>query len=128
MPFGDKKGPEGRGPLTGRQAGYCAGNDRPGSYEPGAGRGLGRGRGFVSGLRSGFGGGFGGGFGRGRRNVRQFSGRGFGAGRFDSVSQQDFQEANEETALKSQADWLKQQLEYVSGRLADIISAKKKQD
>jgi len=30
MPRGDKRGPEGAGPMTGRALGYCAGNDQPG--------------------------------------------------------------------------------------------------
>ncbi len=71
----DGSGPDGRGPMTGRGLGYCAGNDRPG-YEAdaapagrgggfglrfgrGAGRGYGRGRGFGNGLGPGFGRGYG---------------------------------------------------------------------
>lgn len=53
MPRGDRTGPQGEGPRTGRQMGYCTGQDFPGSATPapgfgygrGAGRGLGRGRG-----------------------------------------------------------------------------------
>ncbi len=30
MPFGDKKGPRGQGPKTGRRVGYCAGFQHPG--------------------------------------------------------------------------------------------------
>jgi len=30
MPLGNRRGPEGQGPRTGRAAGYCAGNDGPG--------------------------------------------------------------------------------------------------
>lgn len=30
MPSGDRSGPEGKGPMTGRGRGYCAGYDRPG--------------------------------------------------------------------------------------------------
>ena len=56
MPRGDRTGPDGRGPMTGRAMGYCAGNDRPGYAEPGF-RGRGLGRGFGRGL--GFGRGFG---------------------------------------------------------------------
>lgn len=64
MPRGDKTGPRGMGPLTGRAAGFCAGNDRPGYAgddtlgrgRGGQGRGFGRGRGM----------GQGGGYGRGR--------------------------------------------------------------
>ena len=40
MPGGDKTGPMGNGPMTGRGAGYCAGNDSPGSMNPGAGWGF----------------------------------------------------------------------------------------
>jgi hypothetical protein len=80
MAGGDKSGPDGRGPMSGRGLGYCAGTDRPG-YEAdaapagrgrglgrrfgrGAGRGYGRGRGFGNG----FGPGFGRGYGRGSAN------------------------------------------------------------
>ena len=49
MPRGNRTGPWGDGPMTGRRAGYCAGNDMPGyantGYGRGYGRGLGRGRG-----------------------------------------------------------------------------------
>ena len=47
MPFGDGTGPMGRGPLTGREAGFCAGFPVPGYMNPavGYGRGFGRGRG-----------------------------------------------------------------------------------
>ncbi len=41
MPRGDRMGPEGRGPMTGRRMGYCAGNDVP---EFGRGRGMNYGR------------------------------------------------------------------------------------
>jgi len=30
MPFGDRTGPRGMGPMTGRGGGYCAGFNRPG--------------------------------------------------------------------------------------------------
>lgn len=52
MPTGDRTGPMGQGPMTGRAVGYCAGYDAPGyAYgAPGWGRGLGfrwgRGRGW----------------------------------------------------------------------------------
>lgn len=45
MPQGDRTGPEGRGPRTGRARGYCSGNDRPG-YRASGFRGRGQGRGF----------------------------------------------------------------------------------
>lgn len=60
MPGGDRTGPLGMGPRTGRGAGYCRGYGMPGFANPmfGGGRGFGRG----------FGGGFGFGRGRGWRN------------------------------------------------------------
>jgi hypothetical protein len=47
MPKGDKTGPQGAGPMTGRAAGYCAGYPVPGYMNPapGYGRRWGRGRG-----------------------------------------------------------------------------------
>ena len=52
MPGGDGTGPMGQGPMTGRAAGFCAGNNAPGYMTGGFGRGFGFGRG-----RGGFGGG-----------------------------------------------------------------------
>ena len=58
MPRGDKTGPNGAGPMTGRAAGYCAGYSVPGYINPicGYGRGIGRGwgRGFGRGWGRGF--------------------------------------------------------------------------
>jgi hypothetical protein len=73
MPRGDKTGPWGLGPMTGRAAGYCAGYPVPGFMNP------------IPGFRRGYGfgrqgRGRGGGFGRGR-------GRGFGAGWWWSTPQ-----------------------------------------
>ena len=59
MPGGDRTGPMGRGPMSGRALGYCAGYDSPGFT-----KGVPRGRGF--GFGRGFGRGLGRGFGRGR--------------------------------------------------------------
>lgn len=49
MPRGDGTGPEGMGPMTGRGAGFCEGNDVPGFRSPRPGRGLGRGFGRGAG-------------------------------------------------------------------------------
>lgn len=46
MPRGDGTGPAGKGPLTGRSAGFCASFKTPGFMNTGFGRGMGRGRGF----------------------------------------------------------------------------------
>ena len=43
MPRGDRRGPEGTGPMTGRALGYCAGNNQPGFAAEAAPQGAGRG-------------------------------------------------------------------------------------
>ena len=55
MPGGDRTGPLGMGPMTGRAAGYCAGNPVPGYMNPYGGRGYWGGRGGGRGFRRGFG-------------------------------------------------------------------------
>lgn len=50
MPARDQTGPEGRGPMTGRGAGICAGIETPGFMGRGMGRGFGRGRGMGRGM------------------------------------------------------------------------------
>ena len=58
MPRGDRTGPAGMGPMTGRAAGYCAGYAVPGFANPvaGPGYGFGFGRGMGLGFRGGRGG------------------------------------------------------------------------
>ena len=68
MPGGDRTGPMGAGPRTGRAAGFCAGYGVPGYANPHGnwGYGFGFGRGFGRGMGRGFGRGGGwGGFGPG---------------------------------------------------------------
>ncbi|WP_457557071.1 DUF5320 domain-containing protein [Candidatus Harpocratesius sp.] len=69
MPYGDRTGPNGLGPRTGRGLGFCNGYPQPGyanpvGYSPYSQRGFGRGGGY------GRGGGWGrsGGYGRGYRH------------------------------------------------------------
>ena len=53
MPGGDRTGPMGQGPMTGRRAGYCGGSAVPGYASGGFGRGgAGRGRGGQFGRRN----------------------------------------------------------------------------
>ena len=60
MPGGNRTGPAGQGPITGRGAGFCAGFSVPGYANPVGGRGYwGRGRGRGMGRGRGFGRGFG---------------------------------------------------------------------
>ena len=54
MPRGDRTGPQGQGPMTGRAAGYCAGYDVPGFMNPVSGQGRGGRRGGGRGRRNGF--------------------------------------------------------------------------
>jgi hypothetical protein len=49
MPAGDRTGPMGQGPVTGRRLGYYSGYDPPG-YAKGCGGGFGRGFGFGRGM------------------------------------------------------------------------------
>jgi hypothetical protein len=107
MPQGDKTGPMGMGPMTGRGAGLCRGNDSPGSTSAGRGRFGGSGR-------------MGGGFGGGRRGFRHcFNATGLpGWMRFNGNAV-TFQE-DEIGLLKSQADYLNRSLDAVNKRLRDI--------
>ena len=66
MPWGDRTGPAGLGPRTGRGLGYCNGYNQPGYVtSPGFGRGFGRGFGFGRGAWGWGRGGYGYGWGRG---------------------------------------------------------------
>ncbi len=49
MPKGDRTGPMGQGPVTGRGLGYCRGSELPG-FGRGHSRGMGYGRGYGFGL------------------------------------------------------------------------------
>ena len=65
MPRGDRTGPMGQGSMTGRAAGFCAGNDKPGFSDNTLGRGFGQAGG--RGRRNRF---FANGLIRGRRGLR----------------------------------------------------------
>jgi hypothetical protein len=57
MPRGDRTGPDGQGPMTGRGLGYCAGYSNPGFSTGFFGRGIGWRRSYGRGLGLGFRGG-----------------------------------------------------------------------
>lgn len=124
MPRGDRTGPEGLGPMTGRAAGFCGGSPAPGCMNPGWGRGRGRGFGF-----SGRGGG------RGRRNwfyatglpgwqrmaqgLPAFGWQGgspYGTGPRAS----EWTAKEEKEALKSEIDFLKKQLKSFEKRMEEL--------
>ncbi len=96
MPRGDRTGPAGMGPMTGRQMGYCTGNSRPGFMEPG---------------RIG-GGGFGHGYGRGR-------GMGYGYRQgYQPVYPESTPDVSEKTLIENEIRILKDQLSYLEEQLA----------
>ncbi len=104
MPFGDRTGPLGQGPMTGRGAGYCAGYETPGYANPG-----------------GFGFGFGRGFGRGYG--RGFYGHGVAPRWGWNVPASAAPEPSKEQELdmlKGQADALKRSLEQIEKRMQDL--------
>jgi len=114
MPGGDRTGPNGLGPMTGRGAGYCAGYPVPGYMNPVPGRG-----GF----------GYGRGFGRGRGRGRGF-GRGFGwrwaapyaygAGYPDAGYGPGITPKAEAEALKEQARLMQEEISAVNQRIKEL--------
>ena len=106
MPRGNGTGPAGLGPMTGRRAGYCAGNAMPGYANPGMGRGLGTGFGF-------------GGGGRGWRNMFYATGQP-GWMRFGQMGPVPIAPQDEAAVLKAQAEALQQQVEAITKRIAEI--------
>ncbi|OPY11630.1 DUF5320 domain-containing protein [Syntrophus buswellii] len=114
MPRGDGTGPMGRGPMTGRRAGFCSWLGAPGYTDapPAFGLGYGRGRGFRSG-------------GRGWRN--RFFASGFwgwmrpaGYGAPYQIPDPEM----EKQMLKREADALKAELSDLQKRLDELESAK----
>jgi hypothetical protein len=103
MPGGNRTGPMGQGPKTGRGAGYCGDRDEPG-YTTAPGR------------RGGFSGGRGGGRGRGRG---MGAGRGFGGGGGRFGRQAPAFEI-EEPREAAGADRLRAQIEALEARLARL--------
>ena len=113
MPGGDRTGPLGMGPRTGRGAGYCSGSDAPGFVAGGGyrGRGIGYGRGC----------GFGRGGGRGWRNRFHATGQPgwvrFGAP-YGVTAAPDAE--SEKRALQNEAEALQAELVAVNQRLAAL--------
>lgn len=107
MPRGDRTGPDGRGPMTGRGAGLCRGNDSPGYTSSGGGRFAGFRR-----MREGFGGRR-----RGCRNMFYATGLpGWMRFNGDTAGSRE----NEIQHLKSQADFLNRSLDAVNKRLSEM--------
>lgn len=107
MPNGDRRGPAGTGPRTGRGMGYCSGYDSPGYTN---GRGLGRGRGFNVG------------FGPGRG-----TGRGFGRRTFFSYADTGTRYEDEADLLKEEENYLQESLDSVRRRIGELRKEKEKE-
>ncbi len=108
MPGGDRTGPMGLGPRTGRGLGFCSGRNAPG-WTYGPGRGMGRG------FRGGFGRGFGRGWGRGRG----WWGCWWPAPYYGATPA-PADPATEKEVLKNEAEFLRSRLEEIEKRLAEI--------
>ena len=122
MPWGDRTGPNGAGPMTGRGMGYCAGYSTPGYTNPVLGRNFARG--------------FGGGFGRGRGFRWRYYATGvpgwavpaYPAARVPytaanaPVAPQQTADAKQQeiAALEQESKALEQELETVKKRLAEL--------
>ncbi|NQT78361.1 MAG: DUF5320 domain-containing protein [Bacteroidetes bacterium] len=110
MPRGDRTGPNGSGPMTGRRLGFCTGNDRPGyemipgGFDSRAGRRYGRG----------YGRGYGYGRGMGYRHGQEY-------GRFSDEAVPD---VSQETLLENEARILKEQLASLEKQLAELKKGK----
>ena len=122
MPGGDRTGPLGAGPRTGRAAGYCAGYNTPGYANPVGGWGAGRGGGF------GYGAGYGrGGYGRGWRHrylATGIPGRALGFGYPYAYGAPRYEAADEKSFLMEQSEYLKTALEDINKRLESLESTK----
>ncbi len=118
MPAGDRTGPNGMGPRTGRAAGYCSGYAAPGY----ANRGFGGGFGFGRGMGRGYGRGFGAGF-RGRGFAAPYAAPyappvGYAPAAYPTREQ-------ELEMLKSQAVDLEQGLKEINQRISELKSTPK---
>ena len=120
MPRGDRTGPRGMGPMTGRAAGYCAGYSVPGFANPIPGRGFGMG--FGRGLGRG---GWGRGFGRGWAypHVGGYYGMPYAYPYAPVMSSE--QEAD---MLKAQAEDMQSSLEDINKRISELESSAKKKE
>ncbi len=122
MPRGDRTGPRGMGSRTGRAAGFCTGNPRPG-YMSAAGPQRAWGRGFGGRCWTGWG------AGAGRWRNRWWATdmpAWAGYGGYQPAYSQVDPEA-EKQALKYQADALQNELELINKRLAEMESPSEKE-
>jgi len=114
MPGGDRTGPLGYGPRTGRAMGYCSGYPQPGYWQSGPGYGYGRGRGF--------------GLGRGR-GWRQFGRFGYYPGPYVPpyipYGEAQWTPETEIDFLKEESSQLKEELSRIEQRMKELEKSKK---
>ena len=113
MPRGDRTGPNGLGPMTGRAAGFCTGNSVPGFVNSNIGRG-GFGRGFGR---------FSGGRGRGFRNRYYSTGfTGLGGAYYPNVpyTQPVVTAEQEAEALRNQAKLMQDNLNALNQQIQEL--------
>lgn len=117
MPFGDRRGPYGDGPRTGRGLGYCSGYDSPGYTKnfPRMWMRSGRTLSFLNfGRCSGY-------FGRGRGWRNMFYATGLpGWARYSSYQNFEQVPEKEKEFLENQVSFLENQIESIKRRLAEI--------
>lgn len=108
MPRGDRTGPMGMGPMTGRAMGFCAGYGMPGCANPGLGRSFGGG---GHGWRHWF-------YATGLPGWMRFGG--YAAPYRYPAPYQETSPEMEKLALKNQAESLQSQLDFIKKRLSEI--------
>ena len=115
MPGGDRRGPSGQGPKTGKGRGLCTGSENTRDLNASPGTGFGRGFGRGSGR------GFGNGMRNGMRNFKRI-GRGFGCGFFPGVATQNISNAdkNEMEILKQEAQMMENSLDSIKERISQL--------
>lgn len=129
MPAGDKTGPMGMGPMTGRAAGYCGGHENPGYGNPGPRMGMAWRRGWGRDYDAGWGRSWG--RGRGWRHRYYATGMPFwarhayapdpgappvGYGPYGAPPTKEEQVG----ALRTEAEWLRESLEAITARIEEL--------
>jgi hypothetical protein len=121
MPGGDGTGPVGMGPMTGREAGYCAGYPTPGFMSPAGGRGFGgRGRGRRNRFRAGGAPGW-------QRAAGGWPAFGAGAGYATPHAPPTASPEQELDALKHQSEALASALDNINNRIAELEASPRKE-
>jgi len=133
MPGGDRTGPAGMGPMTGRAVGYCTGYSVPGYSGFAFGSGFGAGRGGGRGRRNGF-------YATGLTGWQRSA---YGDPRYGGTAPYGYQaymgavpynapygatatKQQELDALKGQAEYLEDSLEGIKARMEELEKETKK--